>query len=717
MIKKALQKYVYLSFFAIFRQNFIVMKKIINIPPYFYFILVTLVIIILFPREERFRYTFVEGKPWKYGLLTAPRDFSIYKSEQQLKMEQDSVINNFNPYFSWDKEMYNKQLERFKSDYEHFPKEFWNLEYKHYIEKTLKDIYTIGIVSSNDYAFLKNNRYAVFKVLQDSNKAIPHPTSTVFTPKSAYSYILEKCQKNLNANVLRSVDLNVYLYENMEYDEAMSEKVKQNDLRQISPFCGVVQAGEKIVDMGEIINEQTFQILFSFKQMQENQGGKMQVGGLIAGISILTVSLMLCFLLYLLYFQKKIYASKKDVVFLLFISSLFIFLTEICVGSKLFNVYIIPYAIIPIVIQTFFDSRTASMVHLITILICSLVVPYPFEFILLQLSTCAVAIYTLKNLNQRSELVRSAICILATYIIIYIGFQFFQEGDLSKVGWTVFICFGINFLFVMFTYPFIYILEKIFGYISNVTLIELSDINLPILTQFSERCPGTFQHSLQVSMLGTAAATKVGANPQLVRTGALYHDLGKMDNPAYFIENKMEGNNPHDNLSYEQSAQIIISHVQKGVEKAKSINLPPVLIKFIQTHHGTGKVKYFYNSFKNANPDKPIDEKLFTYPGSNPDTKETAILMMADSVEAASRSLKDYNEESIRGLVNRIIDGQIAEGLLNNAPLTFKNISVIKNVFVEKLLSVYHSRVSYPELKQTEREGNTDTASDAEPHK
>jgi putative nucleotidyltransferase with HDIG domain len=675
-----------------------VMKKIINIPQYFYFILVTLAIIVLFPREERFRYTFVEGKPWKYGLLTAPRDFSITKSEQQLKMEQDSVMNNFRPYFSWDQEMYNKQLERFRADYEYYSKESWTLEYKRYIEQILKDIYTYGIVSSSDYTFLKSNRYTVFKVLQDNN-AIPRSTNVVFTPKSAYSYILDNCPKNLNANVLRTIDLNAYLYENMKYDEDWSEKVKQNDLRQISPFCGVVQAGEKIVDMGEIINTQTFRILSSFKQMQENQEGKIQWGGLIAGISILTVGLMLCFLLYLVYFREKIYASKKNVIFLLFISSFFIFLTEICVGSDLFNVYIIPYAIIPIVVQTFFDSRTAQMLHLATTLICSLVVPYPFEFILLQLFICVAVIYAMKNLNQRSELVRCAVYILATYVIAYIGFQFFQEGGLSKMDWKVFISFCINFLFVMFAYPFIYILEKTFGYISNVTLIELSDINLPILRQFSERCPGTFQHSLQVSMLGTAAATKVGANPQMVRTGALYHDLGKMDNPAYFIENRMEGTDPHDNLSYEQSAQIIINHVPEGVEKAEGAGLPPVLVKFIQTHHGAGKVKYFYNSFKNANPGKWVDEQMFTYPGINPDTKETAILLMADSVEAASRSLKDYNEESIRDLVNRIIDGQIAEGLLNDAPLTFKNISVIKNVFVEKLLSVYHSRISYPELK------------------
>jgi putative nucleotidyltransferase with HDIG domain len=262
--------------------------------------------------------------------------------------------------------------------------------------------------------------------------------------------------------------------------------------------------------------------------------------------------------------------------------------------------------------------------------------------------------------------------------------------------------FGINFLFVLFTYPFIYILEKVFGYISNVTLVEMSDINTPVLRQLAESCPGTFQHSLQVSMLGVAAATKVNANPQLIRTGALYHDLGKMKNPNFFIENKIEGHNPHEDLSLDQSARIITSHVPEGVKMAGKNNLPQSIVKFIHTHHGKGKAKYFYNSFLNQFPDADIDEEAFTYAGDNPDTKETAILMMADAIEAASRSLKDYTEESIRQLINRIIDMQIADGLLNEAPLTFKDITDIKNVFVERLLSVYHLRIVYPEVEKKE---------------
>lgn len=679
-------------------------KKKINIPAYVYFIIVTLIIIVLFPREGKFRYSFTEGKPWQYGLLTAPFDFPIYKSADELKAEQDTVIKNFNPYFQIDISVYTKQLEHFREDVQGNQNNQWSWEYRKYIENALKEIYEAGVISNIDAEFLNKNGYSIFRVLQSDNKSLPYAKDEVYTLKSAYSYIIDNRPLHLDVNILRSVNLNDYIQENLKYDEALSQKVKEDDLHKISPSNGLVQAGEKIVDRGEIINQNTYNILRSLKQIYDEQDGSVQQKtGLIAGISILVAGLMTCFLLYLVFFRKKIYEKKKDVVFLLSISFLFIFLTEMAVKYNLFNVYTIPYAIIPIVIRTFFESRTAQMTHLITILICSLMVPFAFEFILLQTLICMAAMYALKDLTQRSELIKCALYIFMSYIVAYLGFQLLQEGGLSKTNWLMFVYFAINFVFVMFTYAFIYIVEKIFGYISNVTLVELSDINTPALTLLSERSPGTFQHSLQVSMLGTAAAAKVGANPQLIRTGALYHDLGKIENPAFFTENKMDGSNPHDSLTFDQSARIITNHVPEGVKRAQSYGLPPAIIKFILTHHGKGKAKYFYNSQKNKYPDQPIDEEAFSYSGMNPDTKETAILMMADSVEAASRSLKDYNEESIRNLVDKIIDSQIADGLLSEAPLTFQNITTIKNVFVDKLLTVYHSRITYPELDKNKK--------------
>lgn len=421
--------------------------------------------------------------------------------------------------------------------------------------------------------------------------------------------------------------------------------------------------------------------------------------GLIGGIFLLVGGLTACFFSYFYYLRKDIFFKKKDLLFSFLMMMVFIVPAEIGVSYKLFSVYMIPYAIIPIVVRNFFDSRTAQMTHLVTVLICSLAIPSPWEFVMMQIFVCMVTIYVLRDLTQRWQLIVCSFYILLTYILVYSGVLLLQNGDFSKWDWNMPIYFGINFLLVMCSYPFINILEKIFGYISNVTLIELSDINLPVLRQLSEKAPGTFQHSLQVSMLGTAAAVKVGANPQLIRTGALYHDIGKMENPLYFVENRLAGPDPHEDLDLLESARIIIRHVPDGVKIAEKYSIPQTIIRFIKTHHGKGKAKYFYNSFINRFPDEPLDESAFTYSGENPDTKETAILMMADSVEAASRSLTDYSEDSLRNLIDKIINSQIADGLLENAPLTFKNIKDIKQVFLERLLSVYHLRITYPEIK------------------
>ncbi|GHV12462.1 HDIG domain-containing protein [Bacteroidia bacterium] len=667
----------------------------------FWFVVVTLVLIAFFPRGQKFQYTFVEGKPWKYSLLTAPFDFPIYKLPEQLKAEQDSVSALILPYFQLNKAEYAQQQELFNAAYKQYPKTHWNAEYKRYLDKILKEIYTSGIVSNQDYQWLRTRHYESFNVLQNEKQSVIHPTNDVYTIKSAYSALLDNCPENLNINVLRSVDLNNFLRENLTYDALFSEKIKADDLQKIPTSNGVVQAGEKIVDKGEIITSKSYAILRSLQQIEQaNDSGTQAQISQMAGIVILVAGLMACLLLYLAYFRKKIYANRKDVIFLLSMVSIFAFLTEISIYTGLFSVYIIPYAIIPIVVRTFFESRTAQITNLITILICSLMLPVATEFIIVQLLVCFVALYVLKDLSKRSELINCAIYIFAGYVLSYLGYRLSDGETFADLHWDILLFFGINFLLVLFTYSFIYIIEKIFGYISNVTLVELSDINLPALTELSEKCPGTFQHSLQVSMLGTAAAAKIGANGQLVRTGALYHDLGKLKNPEYFTENMPAGKNPHDDLTLEQSAQIITNHVPEGVKQARHFQLPPAIIKFILTHHGAGKAKYFYNSFKNQFPDEPINEAVFSYEGTNPDTKETAILMMADSVEAASRSLPDYTEASIHQLVDKIIDGQIADGLLNHAPLTFRNITDIKNVFVEKLLSVHHARVSYPELEK-----------------
>ena len=673
-------------------------KKSFAIPKYIYFIIVGLLVLFFFPREGKFRYSFVEGRPWQYGLLIAPFDFPIYKTDAAIKSEQDSILTQSLLYFKINEDIVNQQLQRLNENFKQFLFTPQASDYKKYLGDMLAKIYSVGIIGANDYQNLQDHSYSQLMVLYD-NLAEPHAVKEFFTIRTAYSFLTKNCPPNLDADELRKFTPDDYLHENMEYDEATTEKVKQESLQKISPSIGMVQAGEKIVDRGEIIDETIYNSLRSLKINYDKQAGTVnrQVG-LWAGTVIIVGGIIACYFFYFYYFRKKIYENKKDLVFSLFIVTLFTLLTEISVTYDLFSVYIIPYAIIPIVVRTFFDSRTAQATHLTTILICSLLIPLSFEFVLMQLIVCWVALYVLKDLSQRSELMKCALYIFVTYLLVYCGLVLFQEGSFSKINERMLLYFGINFLFVLFAYSFIYILEKAFGYISNVTLVELSDINTPILRQLADSCPGTFQHSLQVSMLGVAAATKIDANPQLIRTGALYHDLGKMKNPHFFIENKIEGFDPHENLSLEQSARIITDHVPEGVKIAEKNNLPQSIVKFIRTHHGKGKAKYFYNTFRNRFPDAEIDEEAFSYNGDNPDTKETAILMMADSVEAASRSLKDYTEESIRNLVDRIIDVQIADGLLREAPLTFKNITDVKNIFIERLLSVYHSRIVYPEL-------------------
>ncbi|MDR1372084.1 MAG: HDIG domain-containing protein [Dysgonamonadaceae bacterium] len=623
-------------------------KKSFNIPVYLYFIVGALLVIFLFPSD------YVFGK---------------HVSKDEEKRAQEEFLQMFEPLFRLDADVVSRQMVRVGEQ------EFDVLDgeaYRSLIVKLLKQVYGRGIVSIGDYLYLQENGVDSI-VLFNVNGREKYPVSDLFTLKSAYSHIYNNLLNDSyirpDADDLQRLNLNSFLTENIVYDKVASDKARKEGQNRIARQMNI--------------------------QRQY---------GYIGGVVIIVSGLFACFFFYFYYLRRKIYKRKKDVFFSLMMAVLFIVATEICINFHIrTNIYIIPYAIIPIVVRTFFDSRTAQFTHLIAITVCSLMSGAPFEFILMQLIVCMVIVYVLKDLTRRSELIKCSFFILGTYVLTYIGLLLFRDGNFSDFRPLMLLYFFINFIFVMFAYPFIYILEKIFGYISNVTLVELSDINSPVLRELSEICPGTFQHSLQISMLAAAAAPKIKANPQLVRTGALYHDIGKIQNPQYFIENRLAGQNPHDKLTPEESAKIITSHVPEGVKIAEKHNLPAALIHFIHTHHGKGKTKYFYNTFKNTYPDSPVDESLFTYDGENPDTRESALLMMADAVEAASRSLTDYSEESLKTLINHIIDGQIADGLLNDSPLTFKNIRDVKQIFLEKLLSIYHLRIAYPEEKEREK--------------
>ncbi len=408
---------------------------------------------------------------------------------------------------------------------------------------------------------------------------------------------------------------------------------------------------------------------------------------------------LFCFMAYLELFRADYYERKGTLTLLFALIVFFPVLSSIMVEQNLSSIYVVPFAMIPIIVRVFLDSRTAFMAHVTIILLCSITLRFPHEFILLQVVAGMVAIYSLRELSQRSQLLRTALVVFISYALLYFAFELIHEDDLTKLNTRMYIYFMINGILLLFAYPLLFLLEKIFGFTSDVTLVELSNINNSLLREMSEVAPGTFQHSLQMANLAAAAANKIGGKSQLVRTGALYHDIGKMVNPAFFTENQ-SGVNPHKSLSYEQSAQVIISHITDGLKLAEKHNLPKVIKDFISTHHGRGLTKYFYISYKNEHPDEEVDQEKFRYPGPNPFTKEQAVLMMADSVEAASRSLPEYTEESISTLVDKIIDTQVSEGYFKECPITFKDIATVKALFKEKLKTMYHTRISYPELRK-----------------
>ena len=662
------------------------------------FVVTVTIIVYFLPKEGKFNYQFDINTPWKYGLLQASFDIPIYKNEKQVQAEQDSIMASYQPYYDLDKQVVNNALSKLREDYGKTLKQQIGSAYLRYIERALTEIYTKGVMSGNDLKQL-NEDSTKHILLVEQNIATSHPVSQFYSTKEAYEYLLN-ADTAYNKQVLQQCNLNNYILPNVVYDEEKSESALRDLLSNISWASGEVLNGQKIIDRGEIIDEHTYNILNSLKKEWEKRSDTIEEKRLTIIGQILFVSLfIICFMVYLESFRKDFYERKGNLSLLFILIIFFPVLSSIIVEQNLTSIYIIPYAMIPIIIRIFLDSRTAFMAHTIIILLCSITLRYPHEFVLLQILTGMVAIFSLRELSQRSQLFRTAFIIFVCYSLLYFAFELIHDDDLTKLNTRMYIYFAINGVLMLFAYPLLFALEKTFGFTSNVTLVELSNINHPLLREMSEIAPGTFQHSLQMSNLAAEAANRIGAKSQLVRTGALYHDIGKLMNPAFFTENQ-SGVNPHKNLSYEQSAQIIINHVTDGLKLADKHNLPKVIKDFINTHHGHGLTKYFYISYQNEHPNEEVDAEKFRYPGVNPFTKEQAILMMADSVEAASRSLAEYTEESIGGLVDKIIDSQVADGFFKECPITFKDIAQVKALFKEKLKTIYHTRITYPELQK-----------------
>ena len=664
------------------------------------FIATVSVIVYFLPNEGKFNYQFDINKPWKYGLLQASFDFPIYKNDIQVQKEQDSILADYQPYFQIDKEAEKNVLSKLREDYNKTLRHSLpGTDYVRYIERTLKALYEDGIIAGNDLKRMEEDSIIAIRLV-DKNVATSRFIDQLYTVKEAYEYLLNADTTHYKKKILQQCNLNDYITPNLVYDEEKSEAAQKDLLSNISWANGFVLNGQKIIDRGEIVDEQTSNILESLRKEWEKRSDSVQEKRLTLAGQILYVGIFLfCFMAYLELFRADYYERKGTLTLLFALIVFFPVLSSIMVEQNLSSIYVVPFAMIPIIVRVFLDSRTAFMAHVTIILLCSITLRFPHEFILLQVVAGMVAIYSLRELSQRSQLLRTALVVFISYALLYFAFELIHEDDLTKLNTRMYIYFMINGILLLFAYPLLFLLEKIFGFTSDVTLVELSNINNSLLREMSEVAPGTFQHSLQMANLAAAAANKIGGKSQLVRTGALYHDIGKMVNPAFFTENQ-SGVNPHKSLSYEQSAQVIISHITDGLKLAEKHNLPKVIKDFISTHHGRGLTKYFYISYKNEHPDEEVDQEKFRYPGPNPFTKEQAVLMMADSVEAASRSLPEYTEESISTLVDKIIDTQVSEGYFKECPITFKDIATVKALFKEKLKTMYHTRISYPELRK-----------------
>lgn len=669
-----------------------------NLIKVLFFVLAAALIVQSFPREGRFRYSFQEGKPWRYGLMTAPYDFQIYKTDVDIKTETDSVMQGFKPYLRMDTSIHSTIQKKLQSDLRETFKDSLPPQYLDFLTKRLVGIYATGIISSSYHTTLMSDSVGFVLVLRN-RMAMEKPLSSFYTTTEAYAQLFEDLPSNIRPSILKNCKLNNYIQENLIPDESSNLKAKNNFEKQVSQTEGLVQRAERIIDRGEIITPEIFQILTSLKKVAEVRSVASGGSGVLIGQIVLVFGLFILQFLFLWFFRPNTYERKANVIFILILITGMVLLTSLVVHVGGINVYMIPYAILPIMIRTFFDSRTALFAHIITVLISSTVVASPYEFLLLQIAAGMTSVYSLKDLTQRSQLVLCAILVVLTYFVMYLGISLIQEGFVSKINWKIFLFFLVNGGLMMTSYLLIYLFEWLFGYTSNVTLVELSNMNNSLLREFSETCPGSFQHSLQVSNLATAAAQEINANVQLARTGALYHDIGKMSNPIFFGENQT-GANPHDKLEPEESARIIASHVAEGMKLAHKHGLPLVIRDFIRMHHGIGPIRYFYNTYRTEHPGEPVPSCYF-YTGVNPTTKETAILMMADAIEASSRSLPEYSEENISNLVEKIVNAKIQDGAFRDVPITFRDLEKVKEVFKAKLKSIYHTRIAYPESPTT----------------
>lgn len=659
------------------------------------------VIVALLPRSQSKLFNYEVGQVWRYPALNAQFDFPVFKTDEAVKAERDSVVRHYQPYFNYNDEIEEQQIARFRENFKNGIPGLKGAGWVDYIAKRLQYLYALGIIDPTVETQLENKGETNVRIVV-GKEAVSTSRDSILTTINAYERLFMDPRLGPNRTLLQSCNLNEYIEANLVYDKDRNLTEEDDLLNTVTPASGLVQQGERIIDNGSVVDEYKARVLSSYeKALAEHNAGESEITSTFIGQVIIVSILVLLFTLYLALFRKDYFVKPRNITMLYVMIVIFPILTSLLMRYNKFSVYLIPFAMAPIFIRVFMDSRTAGVTHVTTILISAIAVKYQYEFIIVQLVGGLIAIYSLRELSKRSQIFLTAILVVIGEAAVYLGLQLIQVDSVTKLDSTMYYHLAISGFFLLFAYPLMLVVEKTFGFVSTVTLFELSNTNNELLRRLSQVAPGTFQHSITVGNLAAEVANKIGAKAQLVRTGALYHDIGKMTNPAFFTENQA-GVNPHEKLTEKESAAIIISHVTEGLKMAEKYNLPRVISDFISTHHGEGLTMYFYVKYKNAHPDEDVDPEPFRYPGPNPFTREQAVLMMCDTVEAASRSLKEYTEENISKLVNTLIDRQVSENYFRDCPITFRDITVAKQTLIERLKSIYHTRIQYPKLNNRE---------------
>ncbi len=673
------------------------------------FVLTIALIVLMMPSDAKFRYDIQKGKPWLHETLIAPFDFPVYKSEEVIENERDSVMAGQAPYFVYDTTSAQESIQGIKQRINDLGTNLNDVQLSQHLAQTilpaLKRVYKNGIIEKNE-KFIRTYQDVQSISIVSQKVVEKRELDRVYTPKQAYELLLKKTTNKLDSlqltrtaeGIVDSLSLYHYVQPNLYFDDETTEKMMSLKLDDLSITKGVIQQGELIVSKGEVVDHATYEVLASLKKEYETKVGYSYKANMVLYGNIIFVFAAISLLfLFLYHFRKDILSNSLKITFILILVLLMVGISSVMMFFDIGNMlYLIPFALVPIIIRTFYDARLALFIHIIIVLLVGFFAPNGFEFVFLNFTAGIVAIFSQTSLNRRGKLFLSAALVVFTYAFVYFGLAITHETDIRELNYMFFLYFLLNGFLLLLSHPLIYLFEKVFGFLSDITLLELSDTNQPLLRALAEKAPGTFQHSLQVANLAEESIRQIGGNALLVRTGALYHDIGKMNNPAYFIENQRAGFNPHKGLDFDKSAEIIIRHVTEGVEIAKKASLPEPLIDFIRTHHGTSTVQFFYKNYIAQFPERESEIYKFTYPGPRPSTKEMAVVMMADSVEAASRSLTDYSEEKIRNLVESIITKQQTEGQFDYVNLTFRDVTVVKNLLIDKLINIYHARIKYP---------------------